>query len=320
MTELQERLCNLLQKGLPICRRPFQQIADRLGCTEQQVLEDTRDLCQAGIIRRMGPIVNAQALGGISTLVMAHVPDSRVHKVVDAVNPLPGVSHNYLRTHYYNLWFTLQGSSLGEIQGVLSSLADRLGVEFHSLPARRVLKLEVFFDATGREHSPHEPQGLPCTGAVELTPVEWRILSDLQKGLQVESLPFDGLGDEGLKGIEDLICKGVVRRIGAVVDHHKLGYTANALFVAEVPEDRIAATGMALACLTQVSHCYQREPLSGWPYTLYAMVHGRCVDEIRGLVTDLVRSQGLNNVLLLETLQEFKKRPVMHTSDGLGHA
>lgn len=316
MTDLQQRLCNLLQRGLPVCSRPYAQIADRLGCTEQEVLEHTRELCRAGIIRRVGPVIHGPALGRTSTLVAARVPVSRLPEVVDAVNGLPGVSHNYLRDHPYNLWFTLQGRSLEEIRGALSGLAERAGVEFHSLPARRVFKLEVFFDATGREQACQASSCPPCAGAVELTPLEWTILSGLQKGLQVEPLPFDGLGEGALSSIEALIRKGVLRRIAAVVDHRRLGYTANGLWAAEVPEGRIAAVGRALAALTWVTHCYEREPFPGWPYTLYAMIHGRSAGEIRGLARDAGRSHGLENVLLLETLRELKKRPVLHTPHG----
>jgi DNA-binding Lrp family transcriptional regulator len=287
-------------------------MAEQLGCTESQALEGTRHLCEVGIIRRIGPIVNARALGRTNTLVMAHVPESHLHKVTEVVNSLAGVSHNYLRSHYYNLWFTLQGSSLNEIQEVLSHLADQLDVEFHSLPAKRVFKLEVFFDATGREPSPHEPPEVPSTDPVELTPMEWKILSDLQQSLQIDPQPFDKFGDEGIKTIEILISKGVIRRIAAVVNHRILGYTANSLLVAEVPEDCIAAYGMSLASLPQVSHCYQREGFPGWPYSLYAMIHGQSIDEIHQIVEDLQQSQNAGSTLLLDTVEELKKQPVMY--------
>ncbi|MBP8302892.1 MAG: hypothetical protein KBE04_02055 [Phycisphaerae bacterium] len=315
MTDLQQRLCNLLQRGLPVCTRPFEEIAARLGCTEQQVLEHTRDLVQAGVVRRIGPVVNGRALGRTSTLVAARVPARSLREVVDVVNGLPGVSHNYLRDHPTNLWFTLQGRGLDEIQGVLGGLRDQLGVEFHSLPARRVFKLEVFFDATGQERPCAEPPLPPCARAVDMTGREWAVLSGLQKGLRIEPRPWDGLGEGAVSIIEALVRKGVVRRIAAVVDHRRLGFTANGLFVAEVHEDRIAAAGRGLAVHPWVTHCYQRGSFPGWPYTLYAMIHGRSAHEIRSLAQDAGRSHGLDQVLLLETLQEFKKRPVTYTPD-----
>lgn len=97
-----------------------------------------------------------------------------------------------------------------------------------------------------------------------------------------------------------------------MLDHRKLGFTANALFVAEVPPDRLAAAGTALSCFTQVTHCYQRQSFQGWPYTLYAMIHGRSPDEVRGIAEEFRKSENAGQVLLLETAEELKKRPVTY--------
>ena len=140
----------------------------------------------------------------------------------------------------------------------------------------------------------------------------------LQRGLEVTALPFDGLAheampvDQVLKTLEGLVHKGVIRRIAAVLDHRKLGFAANGLLVAEVPQDGLLAAGRALSCLAQVTHCYQREPFPGWPYTLYAMMHGRSEDEIHRTVEDFRKSQNASQVMLLETVEELKKRPVTY--------
>ncbi len=97
LTKLQKQLCNALQNGLPICARPFAEIAKGLDSSEEEVLEQTHRLKNAGIIRRIGALLNYRALGMTSTLVAAHVPQENIQEVADAVNSLENVSHNYLR-------------------------------------------------------------------------------------------------------------------------------------------------------------------------------------------------------------------------------
>ena len=108
LTDFEKRLCNRLQRGLPLVSQPFAGIASELACTEAQVLEQARQLKASGVLRRICAVLNQRALGMASTLVTAHVPDEQIWPVTAAVNALPGVSHNYLRNHRFNLWFTLQ--------------------------------------------------------------------------------------------------------------------------------------------------------------------------------------------------------------------
>ena len=122
LTRLQKQLCNMLQEGLPICSRPFAEIAKSLNSNEKKVLQEINRLKINGTIRRICALVNYRALGRISTLVAAHVPEPNLQEIVEAVNSLENVSHNYLREHYYNLWFTLQGQTTEEIELTFSEL------------------------------------------------------------------------------------------------------------------------------------------------------------------------------------------------------
>jgi len=147
LTKLQKRLCNELQDGLPICDKPFDDLAKYLGSDEETVLHQIRQLKQAGIIRRIGALLDYRALGLTSTLVAAHIPQENLREVAEVVNSLPEVSHNYRRAHHFNLWFTLQGESDKQIEQTLANLAERFDIDFHSLPVKRVFKLDVRFDA-----------------------------------------------------------------------------------------------------------------------------------------------------------------------------
>jgi DNA-binding Lrp family transcriptional regulator len=147
LTKFQKQLCNALQKGLPICRRPFAEIAQTLHSNETETLQQARQLQELGLIRRVCAIINHRALGLTSTLVAAHVPEQDLAEVVEAVNSLENISHNYSRGHHYNLWFTLQAQTTEQIRDTLLNLGGRFGVDFHSLPIKRVFKLDVRFDA-----------------------------------------------------------------------------------------------------------------------------------------------------------------------------
>ncbi len=318
LTKLQKRLCNLLQEGLAICREPYADLAKKLESDEETILQEVRQLEEAGVIRRVCAIINARALGRAGTLVAAHIPEEDLEGVVGVINSLEGVSHNYLRKHYYNLWFTLQAKSPEHIEVAISKLSARLGVEFYSLPVKRVFKLDVRFDAEGRGQPAGDIEQVPGGEAVKINETEKQILSGLQNDLEVISQPFDFLCSEGL-GIEKalqiirgLIKRRVIRRVAAAVNHYKLGFVANVMFCGEVSEEKIAEAGKALACFGVVSHCYERETIEKWPYNLYAMMHGKSMGEIQHVINRFTASEQIESFELLPTEEEFKKKPVRY--------
>jgi len=319
LTKLQKRLCNALQKGLPICARPFAGIAKDLDSSEEEVLKQTRKLKSAGIIQRIGAIVNYRALGMTSTLVTAHVPQENLQDIAEAVTSLENVSHNYLRSHYYNLWFTIQAQTAEQIDSVLAGLSDRFGIDFHSLPVQRIFKLDVCFDAeSDGEALLQDVEEVPKSEAVELDENQKLILSKLQGNLDITVAPFAFLCGDGLQGkdvlriIRQVIDKGVIRRIAAVVDHRKLGFVANVLFACEVPQNRVIKVGRRLARFRIVSHCYQRRTFEGWPYNLFAMMHSKSFRDIQREITGFTASEKIDSFELLATIAELKKQPIKH--------
>jgi DNA-binding Lrp family transcriptional regulator len=245
------------------------------------------------------------------------VPEEDVRAVAGAVNALQRVSHNYLRKHHYNLWFTLQADSPGEIDRTLTNLAGRFGVDFHSLPVERTFKLNVRFDIEdkGREETEDVPE-VPGDKAVELTERQKHVLSKLPTQLDVTAKPFDLLCESGfdepevLTGMRRLIDTGVIRRIAAVLDYRRLGFTANVMFCCAVGSDKVVTAGESLARFVVVSHCYQRRTFEGWPYNLYAMMHARSMGEIQRVVDKFVQTHGIDSYELLPTEAELKKHPV----------
>jgi len=292
------------------------EIAGELGSTEAEVLQQTAELKKSGVIRRLSAVINPRALGMASTLATAHVPADQIDSVAAAVNALSGVSHNYLRDHHYNLWFTLQESSFTRIDETLSTLGRRFAIEFHSLPVAQIFKLDVRFDPEDDDSLTQDVYEVPAVEPVTLRPEHKRILGRLQQGVEIVSRPFDVLepqaGDreDVVQLLTELNALGVLRRIAAVMDHRKLGYTTNVMLAAEAPA--AAEAGRTLARFRAVSHCYERRTFEGWPFNLFAMLHARSEAALARTTREFTSTANVRSYRLLPTVAELKKQPVRH--------
>jgi len=147
---------------------------------------------------------------------------------------------------------------------------------------------------------------------ITLDETDRRIICATQAGLPLVPRPYHAIADElGLTAdevmarIEDLLEFGVIRRIGVVPNHYRLGYTANGMTVWDVPDDQVDALGQAVGALDCVSHCYHRpRHLPHWPYNLFAMVHGRSRDEVEhkaGFIAGLLGRHNRAHTILYST-------------------
>ena len=324
LNEFEINLLRVLQQPLPICERPFAKVAKLLETSERNVLETMTQLKDRGYIRRFRPHLNYRALGRIASLVCAHVPDEKFDKVADAVNALKGVSHNYCRAHHYNVWFTLQATSLIAVDVMLDGLREDFEVEFYSLPARRLFKLDVRFDPAGpgavldtqtaSNASEIVLSDVPPV-PVELSETEKQVLEVIQTELPICERPFEAMDDmpEGVDVIETLrklSARGVLGKIAAVLDYPRLGYTVNVMFCAEVQAENVSEVGAALAQCAMVSHCYQRKTFAGWPFNLYGMCHAGNVGQIEAMAESFCITHNITHTQLLSTERELKKQPV----------
>jgi DNA-binding Lrp family transcriptional regulator len=139
-------LLNELQTGLPLEPRPFQAIGQKLGLSEDGVVSQVRRLLEAGAVNRIGPVLNAIALGGKRTLAAMRVPPEGLEQVAEYVNSFQAVSHNYQREHRYNLWFVVSSSEPSEVEKVLSTIRDDTGLPLLELPALEEYYLGVQFE------------------------------------------------------------------------------------------------------------------------------------------------------------------------------
>jgi DNA-binding Lrp family transcriptional regulator len=324
LSAFDKRLCNELQTGLPIAERPFAIIARILKSSEAKVLTRTRALVKLGVIRRLGVSINWRAIGKASTLVAAHIEQKDLKKVASAVNKLKGVSHNYLREHHYNLWFTLRADSQKGLDAILKKLSKRFGATFNSLPVVRVFKLDARFDAAsnGKRLLPATAKRSEAVSSVcsplssvlrHLCSIDEQILNGLQKGLKVVKRPFNFLGRDAFENydslihIVEMIHSGVINRLGAMVNHNKLGFTVNAMFVCKANKSRTVEIGEKLAAIGIVSHCYERKRFKGWPFNIFAMMHGSDMADIRKTVERFVKKERITSFAVLPTAEKLKK-------------
>ena len=145
MDSMDRQLLDIIQTGFPLSPRPYAELGQRLGLDEQEVLDRVRGLKARKIIRRLGANFQSAKLGFVSTLCAAKVPQDKMDAFVAEVNAKPGVTHNYLREHDYNIWFTLISPSREETQAILDGITQASGVPILNLPATKLFKIRVDF-------------------------------------------------------------------------------------------------------------------------------------------------------------------------------
>ena len=147
MDEMDRMILNEIQSHFPIEARPYQALGEKLGCSEEEVLQRVQDLKDREVIRRIGANCNSRKLGYTSTLCAAKVPSRLMARFVEVVNSYMGVTHNYRRDHDYNIWFTLIAPSEEKIERILREIVELTEVrEVISLPAERLFKIQVDFE------------------------------------------------------------------------------------------------------------------------------------------------------------------------------
>lgn len=325
LRDTHRRLLEAIQQGVPLIPRPFEQMAGRIGESEADVLGRLRRIRDEGLISRISAIFDTRSLGYESGLVAAKVPPERADAAAAVINEHPGVSHNYLRTAVYNLWFTLAvppDSALGldKTVALLSRLAGVTSCRL--LPAIRVFKIGVSLPlAEDDEEAPGEkaPDATEATSRptckpFDLTPQSKAAVLALQEDLPIEPRPFDaiaarhGLTVDGMLAMaEQFRALGVMRRYAAVLRHRAAGFTVNCMTVWRVPTERVEQVGAILAGFREVTHCYQRPTFDDWPYNLYAMIHCRSPGDCRLLIDRMRAATSIAEMQEVYSTKEYKK-------------
>ena len=140
MDDIDRRIVNELQDGLPLRERPFAPLAAALQISEQAVVDRIDDLLDDGYLTRFGPLYNADRLGGALSLCALAAPKNTFDEVAAIVNAHPEVAHNYERDHALNMWFVLATESPERISEVVENIEAKTACKVYQFP-----KLEEFF-------------------------------------------------------------------------------------------------------------------------------------------------------------------------------
>lgn len=325
-----------------------------------EVYQRVQSLKERRVIRRLGTIFDAAHLGYASALCAVAVPCAQdVESVAQVINAYHNVTHNYERQNRYNIWFTLIAPSAFDIKVILQEIAQKTGYDdMLYLPTLRLFKIRVDFkvgaqkdaQAQGRAEQSAERAlgevGTACAQQVvepqrivpeQLSALDQAIVRELQKDLSAHRYPFEAVaqathGVEGyqlaeravLQRVRNFIFNKTIRRFGAAVSHHRMGFSHNAMCVWSVDDADVISVGTTLAQHPEVSHCYQRPRTPNWQGNLYTMVHGQCeqdcmdaVARMRADVMKLDLHAPVEQPMLLYSTREFKKVSMRYFMEGL---
>lgn len=152
MDTISRKLLEIIQDGFPITPEPYKDLAMSIGVSEEEIIDRIIKLQDQGIIRRLGAIFDSRKLGYKSTLCAMKVPKDQIASVSEIVNSYPGVTHNYLREHEYNMWFTIIAPSKEHIDKICSEISLQTGInDLMQLPAKRFFKIKVKFSVKEKD-------------------------------------------------------------------------------------------------------------------------------------------------------------------------
>jgi len=328
LDEADKKLLNLMQGSFALCERPFAHVAGLAGLTEDEVMTRVQRLLDKRIIREITPIFDTRALGYQSMLVAAKVDAEHPHRAAKIINSHPGVTHNYLRNHDFNLWFTIAvepGTRLG-LQGTLDVLAAETGAQsIRQLPTLRLFKIrmdlemEAGTDALSTAGQAVEPIELD---PIEVTEEDVATIVATQGPMPVVSEPYAPAAErlgvsqaDVLRRLESLRERGGLRRVAAILFHRRAGFSANGMGVWNVPDPEILETGKRMAAFRGVSHCYQRPTYPDWPYSVFTMAHGRSKEECDAILDSISAATGITERATLYSSTEFKKVRMLYFTD-----
>lgn len=322
LDEADKLLLNLLQSSFPLIPEPYAAVAGEARLSVEETLARTKRLLDGRIIREITPIFDTRALGYDSMLVAAKVDPENPHRAAQIINSHPGVSHNYLRTHEFNLWFTIAtppDSQLG-LQGTLDALQRLTGAEsIRQLPTLRLFKINMNLEMEkGTDELAKAVEAAPPR-ELERQPYDEfdvAVIRALQGPMAPVERPYDAAAaevgvdvDAFLEHLQGMVERKLLRRVAAILYHRRAGFSANGMGVWRVPKGRILEVGARMAAVRGISHCYERPTYEDWPYSVFTMAHGRSKEECDAILQAIADEHSLHGEdrAVLYSSTEFKK-------------
>ena len=330
LDDLDRRLLNLMQGSFPLDPRPYAAVAEAAELREAGGARARRRVCSrsGSSARSRRSTTLARSATARCSSRRRSIPSTR-GAAAKIINSHPGVSHNYLRNHEFNMWFTIaveRDSKLG-LDGTLDVLAraDRRGVDPPAADAQAV-------------QDPHGPRdGGRHAGAclarrarrpprrseaIDYDERDMAVIRATQGDLPVVAEPYAaaaaalgmGVGEllEHMTGMRE---RGLLRRVAAILYHRRAGFSANGMGVWKVPAEQIEALGPRMASYRGISHCYQRPTYTDWPYSVFTMAHGRSKEECDAVLDAIAGDTGSTERATLYSSTEFKKIRLLYFTD-----
>jgi siroheme decarboxylase len=328
LDDADKRLLNLMQGRFPISPRPYAQVAAEAGISERHAIERVEQLVEERIIRQVTPIFDTRALGYSSMLVAAKVDPDNPWRAATVINEHPGVSHNYLRNHEFNIWFTIAtepDSPLG-LDRTLEVLGEIAGAEsIRQLPTLKLFKIRMDLEMEGGTDALAKTVEVAPPAETERQPYDERdmaVIKALQGDMPIVSEPYapaaEQLGmaqDELLAHLEQMQERRLLRRVAAILFHRRAGFSANGMGVWKVPDDQVMELGPRMAAYRGISHCYQRPTYKDWPYSIFTMAHGRSKEECDAILDSIADATGIEDRATLYSSTEFKKIRLLYFTE-----
>ncbi len=300
---LSKKIINNFQGGFPITIEPFVDAAKQLDIDEKTLLDKIEFLLQHGFLSRFGPLFNADKIGGAFTLAALQVPEKQFESVTKIVNSYPEVAHNYRRNHRLNMWFVLASDKKNKIQYVLDDIENKTQLTVYNFPKTQefYVGLYLHLDEQCRVHTKSATNQYTNEN-FDIDSIDRKIIKATQAGLPLLERPYNFIAkqvntdeDAVIKRLDKMLECGIIRRIGVVPNHYKLGLTGNGMSVWDVPDEMVSELGEKIGALDFVSHAYQRpRHLPLWRYNLFAMVHGQDKNEVKQKVKTIFEILGKN--------------------------
>jgi len=314
LSEFEKKLLYELQYDFPLTPAPFDEIAERLNSSPDEVLSKVKELMESKIIKRIGFTINYKSLRKVAALIGVKVRGREdVEKLRDALLNHPEVTHNYLRDDPdYQVWFTLKAKSLEELKKEVSELLRSLGFdEYVVLPSKKVCKVSVRYDPIrGLAWSNYVPQkeNVPRPEELGVTQEFLKAVSRLKpvrRPYKEAAEKFNMTEDEVVEKVKMLLKEGVLRNPGASVDGEKIGFKYNAMVVMKVKDDVGVCEDLARN-VPEASHVVSRYVESKWPYPVYFVVHATKKDLAEDVIERVIKKYEPEDYRKLYSIENLK--------------
>jgi len=301
---IDRELLMAIQYSLPLTTTPLVDLAESIGRKKDDVIRTVRRYVEEGIIKRYGLNLNYRAFSGYKQAALVGFKAANVGEVARIINLHDEfrVKHNFLRDSHYNVWFTVKGRDVGEIESIVEGIAVECGVEdYVILPTKRVYKMDVKYDLyRGISWSERgiEAEKIPTVRELGLDEGFVKTL----ESLKISDRPFAGMSfseEEVVDLIEELIEKGIGRDFSGVLRERKIGFRENGMTVLKLSEKPEKVAVALVEKFPQITHLIERVTNEKWNYPLYFMVHAVGREPIEELRLKVLQ---LDGVLEAETI------------------